>query len=305
MAEPGSPLDPAASAAAAAPTAGMSSPAAAAPAPAAAEAAPSPAAGVTGGESLERAPTLLGSLEAPKEAAAPAAKEAAKPAEAKAGEGEKPPPVEGAPQPAEAKPPEPKPAEPPAAPAPPAPIDRAVYAALKMPEGFSAEPALMNELTDVLSKRAIALDGAQELLGLHAKAMEAFGKKIVEETTRNQFTVFNKMVGEWAKQAQGDSEFGGAGFETSRAAMARMRDKFASSARPDREPERYKREIREMDQGMALTGAGSAPWLLRFMHNVARAFDEAPYPSHAGRPPKNNGQAPKSRLSDHYLTKHT
>ena len=51
---------------------------------------------------------------------------------------------------------------------------------------------------------------------------------------------------------------------------------------------------------LKITGAGDNPMFLRFIHNVARTFDEPKPPAVNPKPPPNNGRPPKRGLRSLY-----
>ena len=166
-----------------------------------------------------------------------------------------------------------------------------------MPDTIKMDDTLRGEFHAALDGfRADPVKGAQPLIAMHEKAMQAFA----EQTTRNQFDVFNKTKTNWEKQTMADPELGGAGHMTAMGAVARARDALVSSA--PRGSEKYNADWKEFNEMLAVTGAGSHPAFLRMTHNAARYIDE-PQASQSPltdlKPPKNNGRSPGSKMYDH------
>ena len=246
-------------------------------------------------------PTLLEKFDAEqaqKVKDAEAAK-AVKPAEAKPGDkpaekvaetkpGEKP--ADAAAKPAEDKKPgeEAKPAEPALAP---------IEYKYTLPDTIKMDDALKGRVHTALDEfRADPALGAQKLIDLHAETMQQYA----EQTRRDQFDVFNKTKSAWETQVMADGEIGGAGHNTAMTAIARARDATVSSAKQG--TPRYAAEMKEFNEFLAVTGAGSHRAFNRLMHNVARYVDEPQAETSALtelKPPKNNGRAPGSKLYDH------
>lgn len=124
---------------------------------------------------------------------------------------------------------------------------------------------------------------ANGLLSMHRDAMAAYAERALVEQHRQ----FNQTRESWRTAVMADPEIGGAGYETSARAIARMRDKFVSSARPGTDA--YNDHVREFNDMLRITGAGDHPAMLRFIHNVAGAFDEPSIPAVEAKPPKTNG----------------
>jgi hypothetical protein len=171
-------------------------------------------------------------------------------------------------KPEEVKPPEPEPI---------------VYEAFKLPEGVEPDADAIGKYTEVLGKHRLAQDVGQELLDLHTESLKTYADHVASEQQR----IWNDTRAEWRKQVMADEQIGGSGFQTSLAAIARMRDKFQGNKS-------------EFDNFLKVTGAGDHPAFLKFIHNVARAFDE-PAPVAAAKPPASNGAKPGKRtLRDIY-----
>jgi hypothetical protein len=287
--------------AAAAPLAAAASPEPAAAAPAAAAAAPAPEA-APAVELVAERPSLLESFGKDADKQKPAVDKPAveavkpdaasdkpddktvKPAEAKPADPAKPAEAakpEGEPKPGEAE----KPAEPAAL----APIEYAY----ELPPTLKVDDALKGEITTAFDAfRADPSKGAQALIDLHAKTMTDYAANLAAQTLADQHKAFNDTRTKWNTDWMADAEIGGAGYQTSMRAIARMRDQFVSDAVPG--TPKYQADLKGFEEFLRVTGAGDHPAFGRFLHNVARAFDEPAPPPVNTRPPPNHGQKPGS-----------
>lgn len=211
---------------------------------------------------------------------------------------------------------EPKPAEKPAEPAPaekpvaePAkPVEAAKPADADASPPVAAEPAALEpveyayDLPDTIKMDDAtrgnfhtALDafrqnpaaGAQGLIDLHNQTMTDYATHVANEQQR----VWNDTRKGWQTQVMADEQLGGAGFQTSMGAIARMRDMLV--------PETHRGAF---DTFLQTTGAGDHPEFLRLLHNAARLYDEAPMAPPNPRPAPNGGRPPSGRLRDMYKT---
>jgi hypothetical protein len=161
----------------------------------------------------------------------------------------------------------------------PVPLDPIDYKFVA-PEGFEINDERKGELTAALDAfRSNPIEGAQGLLDLHSKAVV----EAVNKVRGDQTELFNNTLADWEKQIMADPEVGGAGFETAKRAVARVRD----AAVPEKDRPDFEHFLR-------VTGAGSHPAFWRMMHNLAAFVDEPQsreMPSGI-LPPKNIGKAP-------------
>jgi hypothetical protein len=173
-------------------------------------------------------------------------------------------------------------APPPAEPAPPFDYK------YELPTTLTVDDTQRAELHSALDTfRTNPTEGAQALLDLHAAKMQEFADKTLE----NQVKAWNETRQTWRDAVKADEQLGGPGYQTTQAAIARMRDLFVPKA-----------ERAGFTEFLRVTGAGDHPAFLRMLHNVARRFDEAGPPPPNPQPPNDIGKAPKqgrSSLYDH------
>ena len=188
-------------------------------------------------------------------------------------------------KPTEAKPDEVK------QPEPPKPGEPITYTDFTLPEGLKFDDKRLSELKSTLSKYGLSQEAGQELVSLHANVMKAYDA----QTLANQHKAFLDMRKGWVNDAMADPEIGGAGFQTSLKAIARMRDLLVPEA-----------DRAKFDEFLSITGAGDHPAFLRLLHNAARYFDEPAAPAAVGTPVpqrgKGNGRA--QVLYDHPTSQH-
>jgi hypothetical protein len=215
-------------------------------------------------------PTILEKFDKEKADAEAAKATAAKPAPAT----EKP--TEAA-KPAEAQPATPAPTT--AAPAP-------VNYEYTLPETIKMDDSLKGDVHKAFDDfRADPSKGAQGLINLHEKQMQAFALHLANEQQR----IFRETRQGWAKEILSDPELGGSGHQTAMGAIARMRDLFV----PEKDRPRFEEFLR-------VTGAGDHPAFLKLLHQAARFYDEPTLPPPNPRPAPGNGRRPANRLRDIY-----
>ncbi|MGC1300577.1 MAG: hypothetical protein WA869_36580, partial [Alloacidobacterium sp.] len=173
-----------------------------------------------------------------------------------------------------------KPVDGAANPADPAVAAPPVYTSFELPEGLSLDAEKMTAYTGVLGKYNLPQEAGQELMNMHAEAMQTYADHMMRE----QHRIFAETRENWTRQVMADPELGGAGHQTAMGAIARMRDLLVSE--PDRPA---------FEEFLRVTGAGDHPAFLKVLHKVARYFDEPAMPPPNAKPTKTNGMAPNKR----------
>lgn len=228
--------------------------------------------------------------------ASEAAKPADKPAEKPAAEPGKP-----ADKPVEAKPVEtgkPEGDAKPAEPAKPEPLAAIEYK-YTLPETLKVDDALKTEMHTAFDAfRANPAEGVQGLIDLHNRIVTEQQAQNADATLRNQHKSFNDTRTQWNKDWAADEQIGGAGYQTALRAVARMRDQFVSDELPG--TPKHEADRKSFEEFLRVTGAGDHPAFGRFLHNVARAFDEPALPPSNGKPTASNGLKPGSRRERMY-----
>lgn len=219
-------------------------------------------------------PTLLESLRDAAKApdAKPAETATEKPVEAKA----EPKVDEKAPETAE------KPAEP--------VVEAPVSYEFKFADNVAPQAEKVAAFTEFAREMKMTPEQAQKAVDYFNDAATSF----VQQQEKAQTDAWNDTRREWRNQIMADAEFGGAGFQTSSRAVARMRDELASSA-PVGSP-RYQREMAEFDNFCRYTGGGDHPALWRLLHNAAAKLDEPKMAPPNPKPVPGNGQRPSNSL---------
>lgn len=186
----------------------------------------------------------------------------------------------------------------PAEPDKPAPLAAIEYK-YTLPETLKLDDALKTDLHGAFDAfRADPQAGAQALIDLHTKVVGDLVTQNATDTLRNQHKSFNDTRTQWNKDWAADEQIGGAGYQTSLRAIARMRDQFVSAEVPG--SERHEADRKSFEEFLRVTGAGDHPAFGRFLHNVARAFDEPALPPANPKPAPNNGAKPGSRRERMY-----
>lgn len=183
-----------------------------------------------------------------------------------------------------ARPEEAKPEEAAPEPAPEAPIEYK----FELPATIKDAP-LLKSYTDALQAAKAAPEFGQNLLNMHAEAMQQYADHLASEQRR----VFNETRKGWRTQVMADSQIGGSGHNTAMGAIARMRDMSISDAKPG--SPQYDADKREFEDFLRMTGAGDHPAYLRQLHRFARYLDEAALPPPNPKPPKDIGKQPGRR----------
>jgi hypothetical protein len=212
-------------------------------------------------------------------------------------------PVKAEAKPADAKPAEPakpgdKPAEPvaEAKPAePPAPIEYKYT----VPETLTLDDTSKGELHKALDEfRADPSVGVQKIVDVGAKLMTDYATNLKTATEKHQREVFAETNKNWHAAILADPELGGSGYQTTSAAVARMRDKLVPAAMlaPRQNPDGTPR-MSEFQEFCRVTGAGNHPVFWHMLHNAARYLDEPQarnIPTEI-KPPADIGRNPNKR----------
>ena len=182
-----------------------------------------------------------------------------------------------------------KPVEPPAAPAASVEYKYTLPETLKMDDASRAETHAAFD-----AFRADPSTGAQGLIDLHNKQMQAYAKAL----ERQQIEVFNNTRAQWVKEIHSDPLIGGAGLETAKGVIARMRDQFVSDAKPG--TPQYESDMADFNRMLRITGVGEHPIFNKMLYRVGNVFDEPSVPSAPAKPPKDIGKPPAGRFRDVY-----
>jgi hypothetical protein len=162
------------------------------------------------------------------------------------------------------------------------------YEPFKLPDGIAADPTKMAAYTELLGKHAITQEVGQELVSLHTAAIQDMAVHMAAE----QHRAFADTRAEWREQIKSDERMGGSAFQTTQAAVARMRDMFVPEA-----------DRAGFNEFLRVTGAGDHPAFWRVLLNAARHFDEPSLPPPSPKPPTDIGRNPakggRRSLYDH------
>lgn len=171
----------------------------------------------------------------------------------------------------------------------------------EMPEGFTLVPEYRADLHSVIDGIRKDPTNLQPLIDLHAKRMRETIEGLTQSEVTRQHQVFNNTRKDWQDVIRNDPEMGGNGFETTKGAVARMRDLLVSSAKPG--SKQYIQDLKEASEAFRVTGMGDHPVMWRILHNAARYLDEPAMPSSEVGAPASNGRPPgqnrKGLIYDH------
>lgn len=146
-----------------------------------------------------------------------------------------------------------------------------------MPEGIEAPAPTMAAYHNILGKYGMSQEAGQELLDFHATQMKAAQKAM----TDLQQQVFDDTQRKW--RASVDKEFGN------------QRDTIINEAKSlITQYAGNKKQLREVWDVLAFTGAGNHPAVIRMFRNINRAFGEGQAPISAPST-GTNGQSPADR----------
>lgn len=125
--------------------------------------------------------------------------------------------------------------------------------ALKFPEeGFIVDEALRDGFLELVNNQEMSpADRAQGLVDLHLKAVQQASEKSSEGFAATQL--------QWREQAQADPEIGGDKLDGVLATVSKAINQFGSP---------------ELREAMDLTGAGNHPAVIKFLHKMAKHFEE-------------------------------
>lgn len=158
-----------------------------------------------------------------------------------------------------------------------------------LPEGMVEEPKRIEALNSVLTNDKLSpQERGQELVNMASTMMADYDKSLRQQ----QHETFAKTRQEWRKQAMGDEEMGGAGWDTSHVLIAKARDQFVDQKHRE-----------AFNTFLRVTGAGDHPEFLRVMRAVGDFVSESPVPRNPHNPPPDLGRKPtggrRSAMYDH------
>ncbi len=185
----------------------------------------------------------------------------------------------------------------PAEPAPLAPVEYKY----ELPKTLKMDDAMKGEVHTMLDEfRSDPGANVQKLIDFHAKTMEAYAAYLQKQMDQRQRDVFNETRKQWANDVKASDEIGGAGYQTSMGAIARMRDLVASDMMNPRAWDDGSPRASALDEFLTTTGAGDHPVFLTMLHRFAKFFDEASPPPPNPQPSPNNGARKPRGMKDLY-----
>ena len=149
---------------------------------------------------------------------------------------------------------------------------------MKLPENFEVPVENLSAYTDALRELNVSPEAGQRLLDMHAEHIA----QLAEDTLAQQHEVCAATRAEWRDQIKNDPDLGGAGFETTKRAVARARDLIVPEA-----------DRKAFNEFLTTTGAGDHPAFWRALYRVSNLFDEPAAPSPNRQPSPNANPEPR------------
>ena len=125
------------------------------------------------------------------------------------------------------------------------------YEAFTLPEGVEMDDSALDKFKPIAKEAGLDQANAQKFVDLYTEA--------VIEATESQQKMWADTQQTWVDQAKADPEIGGDKFENNLGDAKRAIKQFGTP---------------ELDEAMAVTGAGNHPEFIRFMSRVGKAISE-------------------------------
>ena len=141
----------------------------------------------------------------------------------------------------------------------PAPAPQ-TYAAFNLPDGVTADEALMDDFGAFARRQGWSQEEAQQAIDLHLQALSRHGEARRQSRHRQQE--------EWTSQLKTDREYGGPAFSKNVGVAVRAIERFGTPA---------------LKEALDASGLGNHPELVRFCYRVGKAIAEDRFvPTHRG-----------------------
>ena len=141
-----------------------------------------------------------------------------------------------------------------------------VHYELMIPPGYTIAPERMATLHSLLREAKVAPEHAQKLWAMHLDAM----KELLDHALQAQHDAFAEYRRGERNKIAADPEYGGAGFETSRAAARRVLDLATHVGTPDKTAA----NAAELDAWLQQSGSTDSHALFKALVRLARVIDE-------------------------------
>lgn len=139
---------------------------------------------------------------------------------------------------------------------------------LAFPEGFQKDDEVFGEFTNVANEHKLTGPAAQQLLNLHAKA--------VQKATDQLMTQWDQQQETWKREVMADKEIGGDKLQEVRQTFAKVAENSELS-----DP--------EFKKALVFTGAGNNPAIIRTLYRWASRLSEGGSVQ-GNPPPRGQGQ---------------
>ena len=137
---------------------------------------------------------------------------------------------------------------------------------LTIPPGYTIAPERMATLHSLLRDAQVAPEYARKLWAMHLDAM----KELLDHALQAQHDAFAEYRRGERNKIAADPEYGGAGFETSRAAARRVLDLATHGG----SPEKTAANAAELEAWLKHSGATDSHALFKALVRLARVIDE-------------------------------
>lgn len=126
---------------------------------------------------------------------------------------------------------------------------------LKLPDGFTMDPAAMDSLKEViLDDKLTPTERGQKLIDLHSS--------ILKSAVEAPYAAWNQTQTDWQAQIKADKELGGANFDKMQSTIAKAIDSIGGT------------EAKAIREAFDFTGAGNNPAICRIFYRMAAALTE-------------------------------
>jgi hypothetical protein len=125
---------------------------------------------------------------------------------------------------------------------------------LKLPEGATADEALMGQYKELLQEAKVPQETAQKLMDLHASTLK--------QAVSQPYDYWRETQKTWQAEIKADKEVGGANLARNLSSVAKMIDSLGVE------------QARDFRQALNFTGAGNNPAVIKALVKLAQAQTE-------------------------------
>lgn len=122
---------------------------------------------------------------------------------------------------------------------------------IQLPEGAEVDNAVLTQFTDLAANAGLTQEQAQQMADI--------GIGLLQSQANEMTKAWETTLADWQAEIDKDPHIGGDKTEGVKVLLGRMLDQYGS---------------KEAREAFDLTGAGTNPHVVRFIHNMAKALDE-------------------------------